>query len=52
MFMLQQKLSTKIDKKLKVDIFNACKFVITISVFYCCEKVFILMNICMIGKNS
>ena len=25
---------------------------ITISLVYCCEKVFILMNILMIGKNS
>ena len=25
---------------------------ITISLFYCCEKVFTLMNIWMIGKNS
>ena len=24
----------------------------TISLFYCCEKVFILMNIWMTGKNS
>ena len=25
---------------------------ITIKLFYCCEKVFILMDIWMIGKNS
>ena len=44
----------KPDEKLKKQLFNTYKFLttITISVFYCCEKVFILMNIRMIGKNS
>ena len=44
----------KFNEKLKEQFFNAYKFQtsITISLFYCCEKVFILLNISMIGKNS
>ena len=42
------------DEKLKGQFFNTFNFLtmITISLFYCCEKVFILMNIWMIGKSS
>ena len=41
-------------EKLKGQFFNTFNFLtmITISLFYCCEKVFILMNIWMIGKSS
>ena len=42
------------DKKLKERFFTNTNFLtrITISLFYCWEKVFILMNIWIIGKNS
>ena len=44
----------KFDEKLKERFFIHTNFLtmITISLFYYCEKVFILMNIPMIGKNS
>ena len=42
------------DKKLKERFFNTCNFSNhdNNSLFYYCEKVFIPMNIWMIGKNS
>ena len=42
----QRKLDEKLKKKKKF------LTMITINLFYCCEKVFILMNMQMIGKNS
>ena len=46
----------KFDEKLKGQFLNTYTFsnltMITISLFYCYEKVFILMNIWMIWKNS
>ena len=44
----------KFDKKLKERFFNTYKFSnqTIISLFYCCKKVFIHMNIWMIRKNS
>ena len=45
----------KFDKKLKEQFFNTYIIInnnkYIINLFYCCEKVFILMNIWMIGKN-
>ena len=43
----------KFEEKLKERFFNTCKFftMITISLFYCCEKVFFLINIWMIGRH-
>ena len=48
-----KKYQQKFDEKLKKRFFNINKFItiITISLFYCCEKVFIFMNVWMIGKN-
>ena len=43
----------KFDEKLKERFFNTCKFSNhDNNFFYCCKKVFILMTIWMIGKNS
>ena len=42
----------KFDQKLKEQFFNTHKFSNHDNLFYCCKKVFILMNIWMIGKNS
>ena len=44
----------KFDEKLKKRFYNTYKFSnhITISLFCCCEKVFIIINIWMIWKNS
>ena len=41
----------KAEEKLKEQFLNFLAM-ITISLFYCCEKVFILTNIWMIGKKS
>ena len=44
----------KLDEALKDEFLIHTNFLTTaiINVFYCCEKVFILMNILMIDKNS
>ena len=45
----------KLDEELKEQFFNTFKnflTMITISSFYCCKKVFFLLKIWMIGKNS
>ena len=45
----------KFDEKLKERFFLIhinFPTMVTITLFYCCKKVFILMNIWMIGKNS
>ena len=50
--------SWKFEEKVKEQFFKTYKFsnhsknLISLSLFYCCEKVFILMNIWMIGKNA
>ena len=48
-----KKYQQKFDEKLKECFFNTLNFLTTtvISLFYCCQKVFIIMNIWMIGKN-
>ena len=49
----KKKYQHKFHKNVREVFFNTYNFLtmITISLFYCCEKVFILMNIWMIGKN-
>ena len=44
----------KFDKKVKSDFLVHTNFLtmITIGLFHCCKKVFILINIWMIGKNQ
>ena len=54
MFMLEKKISAKVSLKVKGTVFLIHTNFLTmktISLFYCCRKVFIVMNIWMIGKN-
>ena len=53
-YFLVTKIINKSLKKLKELLFNAYKFTNhdNKSLFHCCEKVFILINIWMIGNNS
>ena len=53
MFVLQEKLLAEFDEKLE-GFFNRYKFSNheTIILFYCCKKLFIYMNVWIIGKNS
>ena len=51
MFVLEQKPAKQTLRKIKRTNFYYMQILIIISFFYCCEKVFELMNIWMIRKN-